>query len=1025
MLSPFEVTTDRDAGFAAANALAAGRLSSDLRDTPAAFSVATREFIDALGLTDLQSTAAWMTSSSEAPDNGQQLFFNNPVYYMVRGTRNSRQQRNYFPQFNDLDSYNLERYDFGRGPNSILFGNGTLGGVSSATTVRPDPRRSFGRLLATLGSWSKARVSVDLNRPLSEKAALRVATLLSDADGWRLKDFNRRKAAFLSGLWRPFRSTELRLEGELVRNEKQSGFTNLSDQFSGWDGVTTFNTPQAGRVLPSDSAARGISRLYNYNYNPYSGDDAILSMQYTPTTMAGGATSATPAGKYVSGAMPSFNLAGSNILHDIGGPEGRFDRAIAGSAFRIPSERFTLSPDAPLITQRFKDLQFTLTQRLGRYLFEFAADTNRGEVFVNGEQNRGLADTFIDINSVTPTGRPNTHFLQPYADALFMRSYRDFNYDNLRLAGAAEWRPFGQRLTANLLGGINASRDAVDYQNLAPARTADHRTWYYDYLTIRRYWNESSRPLPDLGLQPVRFIDPVNGTNTYITPLWVPDINRTDTEAVNHARFKYALGSVNLRLFKERLILLGALRYDRYFIGSRQQVRAGDYPVDWDGSTVIYKPDAPADFLKLKYRSRDSAGVAYGPELEAVNRPRSGLNRDPRYLGERFKDDYNAPAQIGERLTKNYGAVAHLTEWVSPFFNYAETFNPNTFITRIDGSLLAPTIADGIDYGLRFEFFQRRLDLRVTRYKNTEINGAIPSDGPGYFNVLYDANVIGDLTSYGRNNRGIAPIPIQYRDTRTRVAEGTEFELTLNPNKALRLTANLSFPKVYELEMNPDVRAYIAANAELFRQIANDAGVLINPNTNIASVDLSIPSSQRSPDAGSAAAAYNDIFNFERGIVTGKRLNQDQPILNLFGDYTVQEGLLRNLRIGFGVRYRGRQIVGNKGTDTIADPANPLKAIDDPTVSAYTPLYSPAPYTIYTLTLGYTWRFKEGRSLGLNLVVDNLLDDRGPIYSSTAQVASLLRPRDGDYTSPARVAVPRYYALKQPRSFDLSLSLSL
>src|SRR5215203_3779432 len=60
-LTPFEVTTDRDTGFAAASALAGGRLATDLRDTPAAYSVINREFIDALNLTDLQSAQNWST----------------------------------------------------------------------------------------------------------------------------------------------------------------------------------------------------------------------------------------------------------------------------------------------------------------------------------------------------------------------------------------------------------------------------------------------------------------------------------------------------------------------------------------------------------------------------------------------------------------------------------------------------------------------------------------------------------------------------------------------------------------------------------------------------------------------------------------------------------------------------------------------------------------------------------------------------------------------------------------------------
>lgn len=51
MLTPFEVSSEKDNGFAAASSLAGGRLAGDLRPTPVAFSVITRDFIDALGVT--------------------------------------------------------------------------------------------------------------------------------------------------------------------------------------------------------------------------------------------------------------------------------------------------------------------------------------------------------------------------------------------------------------------------------------------------------------------------------------------------------------------------------------------------------------------------------------------------------------------------------------------------------------------------------------------------------------------------------------------------------------------------------------------------------------------------------------------------------------------------------------------------------------------------------------------------------------------------------------------------------------
>src|SRR6478735_7764427 len=69
-LTPFTVSTDKDTGFAATSALAGGRLATDLRDTPAAYSVINRDFIDALNLTDLQQAQNWATGSTFQSDIG-------------------------------------------------------------------------------------------------------------------------------------------------------------------------------------------------------------------------------------------------------------------------------------------------------------------------------------------------------------------------------------------------------------------------------------------------------------------------------------------------------------------------------------------------------------------------------------------------------------------------------------------------------------------------------------------------------------------------------------------------------------------------------------------------------------------------------------------------------------------------------------------------------------------------------------------------------------------------------------------
>ena len=123
-LNPFQVNTEKDEGFVASSSLAGGRLATDLKDTPVAYSVMTRDFIDAVGVTDLQSAMEWMpnvvsTMTAQGPVNdisGQPNGAQN-VRGAAGGSANSRQQRNYFIFFAPMDSYALERYDMGRGPN--------------------------------------------------------------------------------------------------------------------------------------------------------------------------------------------------------------------------------------------------------------------------------------------------------------------------------------------------------------------------------------------------------------------------------------------------------------------------------------------------------------------------------------------------------------------------------------------------------------------------------------------------------------------------------------------------------------------------------------------------------------------------------------------------------------------------------------------------------------------------------------------------------------------------------------------
>ncbi len=1030
-LSPFTVSTDRDNGFVAASSLAGGRLATDLKDTPVAYSILTRDFIDALGITNQFDASDWAPNSVKyiAPNGGGygDDVSNAPGSYNVRGAGGGRAQRNFFIFFSPNDSYVVERFDFGRGPNAILFGNGGLGGVSTVTTKQARFGNNFTEVAQTFGSWNNSRTTLDVNRALNDRLAVRTAAVYTDTDGWRDKQFEKVRAAFLTTSFKLSLKTTLRAEGEYGESKRNQTFTNLSDQLSGWDGKTTFT----GRAdtLPSNSNALGVTRRSTgYQViNPFSGADAVMSYQNDPITLAGGANTQTPLAGFLQGSLPSFSSAGANILYSLNLPGNRFDNAIAGSAFRLPSKGFSLASDAPVIEERFKDVQLTADHRIGELYLQVAADLNRATQRINNIDVRNSNIMYIDINKVLPNGAPNTHFLQPYADGILRRNLNYRNSQGVRFAAgyvkdAGKWGNF----TFNTMGGISVNEYLNQSENLTIAQNADHRRWgttgntlgETDRIRVRRYWNESSRSYYEPTR--IRFIDPVNNIDKTINPFWALENDRNDSQQYTKTRFAYGIASVNAKLFKNRLVVLGAVRGDDFYNYNRQQGHAGDYdPVNWDGKTVAWRPDAPAGWDAFTFVPKDTNSVAVGPRVAADTRPRDGNgNRLAQYANDKFKDDYNAPAVKEKKVTKTIGTVFHLTPWLSPFINYAETFNAPPSTQRIDSSFLPPSVAKGVDLGLRGTLLDGRLIVSALSYKNTQINASFGSTGIGDINNIAAANALGDTTTAGRNIRGFANVPNIVNDITDREANGYELEVVANLTKQWRLSGNIGLPKVYQTGAARDFVKFYAANKNTLKQIVIDAGGLVD-SADTATVNTAIATNDRSPDVNGAVNSYNNLRIANENVVAKKRITQDQPAINLFTDYTLGSTPLKGLRLGAGVNYRGKQIIGYRASDTIVNPANPLTAIDDPTVDAYSIVYSPASYYTVVLTMGYTLKLQRGRTVRFDFRVNNLLNDQGPIFAGS----TALRPKGGDLTSPARETVANVYAYKQPATANVTTTL--
>ena len=1061
VLSPFDVTTSRDVGFAAASAQAGGRLATDLKDTPVAYSVINRDLIDALGLTDLTAAADWTTNSMKFYDGaggGDTFNITSPV--STRGvTANNLRQRNFFVYYGPMDSYSIERYDFGRGPNQVLFGNGTVGGTSVSMTKRPRFDRRQSSLELNYGSWGNARGVVDINQPITDKLAVRLSAVLADRDGWRDGEFEKTKGLFATAAYKLGQNTEIRIEGEIGRQSRRIPYAELRDRFSGWNGVTTFNgqmteamrngtaAPATGPLLQNNGDRQGVNRRGTgyYVYDAYSGQNLIMQYTNDPFTRGGGDGANTPIGGAFQVGGVSMGTNDAPILNALGVPGNRFNTAIANSAFAMPSEEFTLAPDAPNIVQRFKDAQITVSHKVGDSLFfEVAGDVNRVHNNANLLENSGLITTYIDINRLLPNGAANPHFLQPYADAQYRIRQNKNDAESVRGA-IAYIKDLGRagNYSFNLMGGLTHRFTSVRNQFLQPGTSefaADHRGWGTgaNGVRFRQYWNEPTSYRLPTG--PIGYLRPaaVVGTTTItsvaetVTPFFAQDVTSFNNANEADEDYNYVLGATNAKFFSGRWIVLAALRMDQ----SKQKVRytkqLGDYPTNWDGQTIIFRPDAPADWSTLTYTPTNATTLLpTGPAVAASIRPRIGNNAnnagEPRYASDQFQDDFSPPIVESSKQTPSVGTVVHATKWMSLSANYAEAFAFNSSAAPDpNNQLLPPVSGKGWDASTRFSFFKERLTFTAGYYANEEYGNYIdPTSVTGQINGLYAANRFDDASAEGRNRRDAGNISSVVRDTRTRIVDGYEFELTANLARGWRLTANYALPKVWQKSFAPITREYVAARQQLFVQILQDAGGMIDPSQPLPGAPgRAVINPAVTPlltqERTNAINSYNALYTNMGAFISDLQMADYQDVGNIFTDYKFQSGFLKDLKIGAGVNYRGSKIVGYRNADQIVNPANPLQSIDDASIDAHNPVWAPSYYTV-TATLGYSWKLKNRREIIVNLRVGNLLNNQDVIYAGGVAV----RPPGGDVTSPARQSVPSAFAYQQPRSFYLTTTLRL
>jgi len=268
-LDPFTVSESPE-GYQVLDTLAGARIRTSIKDTPASFSVITSQFLEDTNATSaedllvytlntevagLNGTFSGVTSRGLGVSTGEGARWKNPGgVNRARGLTAMDSTRNYFQSDIPWDSYNINRVDISRGPNSFLFGTGSPSGISNYST-REAAFADFGSIELNYGSYGSTRETLDINKQIFKDLAVRVDLVNKETKYQQKPAFSNSKREYVA----------LRLEPSFLRTD--SAYTKIQASYE--HGENDSNYP---RMLPPTDYITGYLNdpaASDTGYNPW------------------------------------------------------------------------------------------------------------------------------------------------------------------------------------------------------------------------------------------------------------------------------------------------------------------------------------------------------------------------------------------------------------------------------------------------------------------------------------------------------------------------------------------------------------------------------------------------------------------------------------------------------------------------------------------------------------------------------------------------------------------------------------
>ena len=864
VLSPFEVSTSRDVGYVATNSLAGSRLNASLKDTPAIIDVFTKEFLDDIGATSLEQAMVYANNSQI--DDGDTLRVNNGLPQTAAGNSfNFRSRgilgnstRNYFETRLGTDFYSTERLDDSRGPNSVLFGIGSAGGIINNSPKRAQVGQTFLETQLQGGTQERGRASLDLNLPLvPRKFAFRLNAMYDHKGSWREYLASNRRAATAAFTFRPFQRTEIRVDAE-----KGDVRGTLGRNYPVLDGVTQWWGNQSPTVA------------------------SVANTALTAAQTALGYTRPLTANRLIYVENQNFIFNANNVWSTAGA--GVYGPAILNDSARVPYAANAAGPGGrtlhdfenltAIVEHRFTD---SLAAEIGFY-HELGTwqnyDVGGDNITIRGDPNGLLRNPtyFQAFSGLRPATDAAGNLVNPnaggtYLETSWLRRNGRTESDNLRATLAYDQNLgfWGHHRLAGM--AQHQVEDSTNYTDReawlgAPFNTEptndNNAVWRRYYVTLG---DAASQRVTD-PLSPAALSVTVPGRTTPVTNGWIQQGGTKSRRTVDSQ-----MAAVQSSWWANRIVT--TLGYRRDQLKQTRTTTVRDTSGLWAGTAGIQVFNATSPTTEYEFSGN----------------------------------------------TTTAGIVVHPRDWLSVFANRSRNLGLPDFAQRVgaDGGVPPAPTGNGFDTGLMVSFRQDRIVARVS-YFTTNVSDQVASMGvnnafsPRYdqiLSILDDPNGDGSTadrlytTAQLAKYSELRPTALANADSLDNQNRGYEARITANVGEGLRFIVNYS----YNLQERVNVYKRTTLLFDQLDQLIADV-VKARPGVDVLNA------------SGTQGVTLASLVATNRSDLDGRRLDFEGAFgnrkhkANFFANYAFKGGTFKGWSAGLGGRYLSPILTGRVAT---------------------------------------------------------------------------------------------------------------